>query len=71
MYNGTIITTVLEMNIWIYLSESNPWIYLSESNPWIYFYITVVLKKITEKFTDLNKVLLDLDRRTGAHREDY
>ena len=38
---------------------------------WIYFCITVVLKKITEKFPDLNKVLLDLDRRTGAHREDY
>ena len=46
----------------------NIWIYCSESNPWINFYI--ILKK-TENFTDSNKVLLVLDRRTGAHREDW
>ena len=28
-------------------------------------------KKKSEEFTDPNKALLALDRRTGAHREDY
>jgi len=52
--------TVVEMKIWIYWSESNSW---------TYFYI--VLGKQTEKFTDPNKVLVVLGRRTSAHREDW
>ena len=41
------------------------WIYWSKSYPWINFYI--VLKKMTGP----NNVLLVLNRRTGAHREDW
>jgi hypothetical protein len=47
--------TVLKMKIWIYWSKSNSW---------IYFYI--VLNK-NWKFTGPNKVLLVVNRRTGAH----
>jgi hypothetical protein len=50
------IVAVIEMKIWIYWSKSYPW---------IYFYI--VLKKLTGP----NNVLLVLNRRTGAHREDW
>ena len=46
---------VLEMKIWIYLSESDSW---------IYFQIK------TLKFTGLNNVLLVLGRRIGAPLED-
>ena len=52
--------TVLEMNIWIYWSDSNSW---------NLFYILYIWIK-TEKFTVANKVLLVLECRTGAHRED-
>ena len=41
------------------------WIYWSKSYPWINFYI--VLKKITGP----NNVLLVLNRRIGAHHEDW
>ena len=50
---------VLKMKIWIYWSELNLW---------IYFY---VLNKKNEKFTGLNKIVLVLGRRTGAHCEDW
>ena len=53
--------TVLEMNIWIYWSESNSW---------NLFYILYIWIK-TEKFTVANKVLLVLECRTGAHHEDW
>ena len=53
-----IITSVLKMKIWIYWSESNPW---------IYFYI--VLYK-NWKFTDPNKVLLVMGRRTRSPHDD-
>jgi hypothetical protein len=42
----------------------------SESNSLILF-LHSSKKKDTEKLTGLNKVLLVLGRRTGAHREDW
>jgi hypothetical protein len=69
--------TVLEMKIWIYWSESNSWIYL-----YLVLYKNWKIWWSKQSFTGLgpedrcsswglNKVLLVLGQRTGAHREDW